>query len=205
MNISENSARLRALIVAAGLSSRMGTLKALLPVAGEAMIRLSAKKLLAAGAEEIVVVTGYRREAIEAALTGLPARFVLNENYASTQMFDSIKLGLAALKDAERIFFAPVDAPAYRTETARALLRFCSDFAVPCFERKPGHPILMTAKAARWLRGYSGEGGLRAAMQTSGLPIHELETDDPGVLLDADTPEEYKKMLQTLQRSGNGG
>ena len=80
MSISENSARLRALIVAAGLSSRMGTLKALLPVAGEAMIRLSAKKLLAAGAEEIVVVTGYRREAIEAALTGLPARFVLNEH-----------------------------------------------------------------------------------------------------------------------------
>lgn len=38
----------------------MGTLKALLPVAGEAMIRLSTQKLLAAGAEETVVVTGYR-------------------------------------------------------------------------------------------------------------------------------------------------
>ena len=50
----------------------MGTLKALLPVAGEAMIRLRTQKLLAAGAEETVVVTGYRLEAIEAVLTGLP-------------------------------------------------------------------------------------------------------------------------------------
>ena len=92
-------ARACAMIVAAGLSSRMGKLKALLPVGGEPMIRLTAKKLLEAGAEEIVAVTGYRREEIEAALAGLPVRFAHNENYAVTQMFDSVKLGLRAVPE----------------------------------------------------------------------------------------------------------
>lgn len=192
-------ADVRALLVAAGLSSRMGRLKALLPVQGEAMIRLNATKLLAAGAQEIVAVTGYRGDEIEAALEGLPLRFVRNERYASTQMLDSVKLGLAALQGAERIFFAPGDAPAYRVETARALLRFRADFVVPLCGRKPGHPILMSACAARCVCGYEGEGGLRGAMKQGGLSIHEYETDDAGVLLDADTPQDYANMLETLK------
>lgn len=189
-------ARTCAMIVAAGLSSRMGKLKALLPVGGEPMIRLTAKKLLEAGAEEIVVVTGYRREEIEAALAGLPVRFAHNENYAVTQMFDSVKLGLRAVpEEYGRVLSCPVDCPSFQTDTARQLLEIWGDFVTPLYNGKAGHPIVIDRSAFSAVLAYGGEGGLRGAMEQEGLFTRYLAVNDGGILADVDTPRDYENLL----------
>lgn len=189
-------ARACAMIVAAGLSSRMGKLKALLPVGGEPMIRLTAKKLLEADAEEIVAVTGYRREEIEAALAGLPVRFAHNENYAVTQMFDSVKLGLRAVpEEYGRVLSCPVDCPSFQTDTARQLLEIWGDFVTPLYNGKAGHPIVIDRSAFPAVLAYEGEGGLRGAMEQEGLFTRYLAVNDGGILADVDTPRDYETLL----------
>ena len=178
-------ARACAMIVAAGLSSRMGKLKALLPVGGEPMIRLTAKKLLEAGAEEI-----------EAALAGLPVRFAHNENYAVTQMFDSVKLGLRAVpEEYGRVLSCPVDCPSFQTDTARQLLEIWGDFVTPLYNGKAGHPIVIDRSAFPAVLDYEGEGGLRGAMEQEGLFTRYLAVNDGGILADVDTPRDYETLL----------
>ena len=87
-----------ALIVAAGRSVRMGDFKPLMEFKGETVIRRVVRSLKEAGASPIFLVTGYRGEDLRAHLTGEDIRFVENPDYAATQMFDSVKLGLEDIK-----------------------------------------------------------------------------------------------------------
>jgi CTP:molybdopterin cytidylyltransferase MocA len=96
----------------------------------------------------------------------------------------------------EAIFFTPVDVPLFTVNTLRLLaarLQSGGDHIVtPVFEGKPGHPILTLSQAAKGLTGWKGGGGLRGAIDAYSGPKGILETDDPGILLDADTPEDYR-------------
>jgi molybdenum cofactor cytidylyltransferase len=74
--------KISAIIMAAGASSRMGEHKLLLELNGEALVRRVVRQILEArGFFEVVVVTGREPENIQAALTGLPVRFVQNDLY----------------------------------------------------------------------------------------------------------------------------
>ena len=67
---------MKALIVAAGQGARLrekGELKPLIPIRGVPLIERVVRGALAAGVEEIFVVTGYRAETLQAALRGLAA------------------------------------------------------------------------------------------------------------------------------------
>ena len=89
--------KIGAVVAAAGLSSRMGAFKPLLPFDGDTVIGRCIANLRGAGAEEIVVVTGHRGDELTAHLRSLGVTTVHNPDYACTQMFDSLKLGLRAL------------------------------------------------------------------------------------------------------------
>lgn len=88
-----------AVIVAAGMSSRMGDFKPLLSIGSQSIAQRIVSKLRQAGAEEIVMITGHNADALERHLEGCGLTFIRNERYASTQMFDSAALGLNYLKD----------------------------------------------------------------------------------------------------------
>ena len=104
--------QLAGLILAAGVSSRMGAFKPMLPVDGQTMIRRVADMMRRAGADPILVVTGYRGEALERHLEGLNIRFIRNERYYSTQMLDSLVLGLERLGgETRRGLVSPADIP----------------------------------------------------------------------------------------------
>lgn len=104
--------QLAGLILAAGVSSRMGAFKPMLPVDGQTMIRRVADMMRRAGADPILVVTGYRGEALERHLEGLNIRFIRNERYYSTQMLDSLVLGLERLEgETRRVLVSPADIP----------------------------------------------------------------------------------------------
>ncbi|NLB29375.1 MAG: nucleotidyltransferase family protein [Clostridiales bacterium] len=188
---------LGAVILAAGLSSRMREFKPLMELGGLTIISRVVRLMLGTGAEPVVVVTGRRAADIENHLAGENVRFVRNENYASTQMLDSILLGLSRLPpDCRRIFITPADIPLVRRSTLKTLLQTGGQFVRPTYFGKNGHPALMSGELVPALKQYAGDGGLRGAISAGGIKITDVETDDRGVLLDADTPEDYAELCR---------
>ncbi|HXX85211.1 MAG TPA: nucleotidyltransferase family protein [Casimicrobiaceae bacterium] len=83
-------------VLAAGSSSRMGRNKLLFDVGGEPLVRRTVRAALAAGLDPILVVLGHEADAIRAALTSLPCRFVTNARFTEG-MNSSVCAGIAAL------------------------------------------------------------------------------------------------------------
>ena len=193
--------RIGAVVAAAGLSSRMGAFKPLLPFDGATVIERCIANLRAAGAAEIVVVTGHRGAALSERLRGSGVRCVHNPAYAETQMFDSLLLGLRALPpDCGRVLLTPGDVPLVQPETVRALLAAEGGFICPVCAGRRGHPVALDARYIPALLAYGGEGGLRGAVAALGIPTAEVETHDVGMLRDLDTPADYDAVLALLRR-----
>ena len=101
---------LAAVILAAGVSSRMGSFKPLLEIDGQTMAQRVADTMLEAGADPVVMVTGYKGDCLKDHLADKRITFVHNERYYNTQMLDSLLLGLEALPvDTKRVLVAPAD------------------------------------------------------------------------------------------------
>jgi CTP:molybdopterin cytidylyltransferase MocA len=190
-----------AVIAAAGLSSRMGGFKPLLPLGGTTIIEKVIKTLRDGGVEEILVVTGRDAVRMEEALSSHRITFIFNKDYASTDMFYSASLGLAVMAErAEAVFFTPADVPLFTVNTVRLLAERLQSgrdhIVVPVTESKQGHPIVMLSQAAKQLIRWKGGGGLKGALEAYSGPKGILETGDPGILLDADTPEDYRFLME---------
>lgn len=193
--------RIGAVIAAAGMSSRMGQFKPLLKVGSVSLIRRLAATLRQAGAEDIVIVTGYNAWVLEQHLAGSDIVFLRNENYAHTQMFDSAKIGLAFLADkCDRILFTPADVPLFTADTVCALLDSGAELARPMFAGQSGHPVLLSGSVARIILADSGENGLQGALTRCGVAMKDVIVDDEGILYDADTPQDYQKLLEYHDR-----
>ena len=112
-----------AVITAAGMSSRMGEFKPMLSIGTISIAQRVTATLRQAGAEKMVMVTGNNAEELERHLSKSRVIFLRNENYASTQMFDSAKIGLEYLRGkCDVVLFTPVDVPLFTAATVRALL-----------------------------------------------------------------------------------
>ena len=197
-------AELAGLILAAGVSSRMGAFKPMLPVDGETMIRRVADMMCRAGADPIVVVTGYRGQELEQHLADTGARFVRNAHYYETQMLGSLLLGLEHIPaQAQRVLVSPADIPLVEPETVAALLAADGPFVRPLYHQSPGHPVVLSRNILPSLRVYSGSGGLKGAVTALGIPITDVPVEDQGTALDSDTRDEYAALLKYRRRQTN--
>jgi CTP:molybdopterin cytidylyltransferase MocA len=103
------------LITVAGQSQRMHAFKPLLPINGTPMIAVTANVFGDAGITDLFVVVGKRGEEIVSALDGYNARFLWNDAFAQTEMFDSLQIGLTATQPQAATtarLFLPGDMPA---------------------------------------------------------------------------------------------
>lgn len=186
-----------AVVVAAGMSSRMGDFKPMLNIGSISIAQRVVSTLQQAGVSRIVVVTGYQADVLERHLAKAGVVFLRNEDYEKTQMFDSAKIGLNYLKDkCDKILFTPVDIPLFTAQTVLRLLRSEARLAIPEFEGQPGHPLLIGAELIESILDDSGEGGLQGAIGRLKVSMVSVPVNDPGTIHDADTPEEYEKLLQ---------
>lgn len=193
-----------AVVTAAGLSSRMGEFKPLLPFGDMTIAEHVVSLLRQASADPIVMVTGYRADELEARLAGSGVRFVRNDNYRETEMFDSVCLGILSIADeCERILFLPVDTPAIQQKTIRQVMMIDADLVRTMYGGRGGHPVLMRSRIAKKLCEYKGDEGLRGAIRNSGISVTNLVVDDKGVILDIDTQEQYQKMEIKKKRRSN--
>ena len=107
--------RVGAVIVAAGMSTRMDDFKQLMKIGNLTMVERVVINFLRTGVKDIVMVTGYRADEVEKSLRHFGITFLRNEDYETTQMFDSAKMGLNYLKDrCEKVLFCPADVPFFR-------------------------------------------------------------------------------------------
>lgn len=112
-----------ALIVAAGMSSRMGDFKPMLSIGSISIAQRVVATFQQAGIRRIVMVTGFNAVTLERHLSGNGVIFLRNEDYETTQMFDSVKIGLAYLRGkCDAVLFTPVDIPLFTASPVRSLL-----------------------------------------------------------------------------------
>lgn len=188
---------LGAVITAAGLSSRMGRFKPMLPWGKTTVIREIISKFQSAGVQKIVVVTGYQADLLEAHIKDTGVRCVRNEHYRESQMFDSAKIGFSQLSGiCKRVFFMPTDIPFFKADTLKKLTECEDELVCPTVQGKKGHPLLLSAGMLDFFIHYTGEQGLKGAISASGVKMHYLPVDDRGMLYDLDTMEDYQQLIE---------
>jgi molybdenum cofactor cytidylyltransferase len=195
------------IILAAGLSKRMGTPKALLSAGagrdGPTFVRLLAHTLLDGGVTDVLVVGRLDDEALQREVDSLGAsvRFVPNDR-ADTGQLSSVVAGLnAADRPGVRgILVTPVDAPFVRSSTIRALIATTSaahpPVVRPAYHGRHGHPVIFSRAVFDELRRADPSIGAKAVVHAHTADVVNLEVDDPGVLADIDTPEDYERIIK---------
>ena len=186
--------RIGAVIPAAGLSSRMGRFKPLLPCGDMTVIERTVSSALP-HADSIAVVTGYNSGELGEVLRarfGDRVTIAHNPDYASTQMLDSVRIGLRALGDCDAFFILPGDMPEISRGTYEKLIQAYDgsyDALYPAVNGRRGHPPLISAGMIPEIMNGSGKGGLRAILNRAYTA--EIAVGDEGALIDLDTPEDY--------------
>jgi molybdate transport repressor ModE-like protein len=185
-----------ALIVAAGMSSRMGEFKPMLNIGTISIAQRIVATLNRSGVNKVVMVTGYNAVTLERHLAGNGIIFLRNENYETTQMFDSVKIGLRYLQNkCDKVLFTPVDIPLFTPNTVQAMLATDAALACPVCRGEKGHPLLIDNGLISKILCDSGEQGLRGATERCGASMLCVPVEDPGTLYDADTPEDFAALV----------
>ncbi len=113
-------------------------------------------------------------------------------------MFASLKLGMKTFQSQnihpDGWLIWPVDHPTVKPDTVRFMLKIFSarnnSIIIPRHDSKNGHPIIIPASLA--IPDIAPANGLKEIIMLSHLPVHFVEVDDPGILVNINTPEDVK-------------
>lgn len=191
---------LAAIIVAAGYSFRMKRFKPLLALGGSTVLEQAVRSFQDSGIRDIRVVVGHRANELYPILEKLGVQTIHNFDF-SEGMFSSVTAGVRSLSTEVRGFFLlPVDNPIVSRDTLNKLQEkfFTTKFGIiyPSYQGTRGHPPLISCRYVTEVIDWNKPGGMRALLEQYEEDALEVEVDDPGVLLDMDTPEDYRKMLE---------
>jgi molybdenum cofactor cytidylyltransferase len=191
-------------ILAAGRSSRMGRAKALLPCGpgGESFVRQLARALCDGGVRQVLIVGRPDDEALRDEVVAMPlsARFVENPGADAGQL-SSVLAGLDAadVPGTRGLLVTPVDAPLVTAATVATLLAMFSSTGAPIvravYRGRHGHPVLFSRDVFESLRRADPAVGAKAVLRAHALAIVNVDVDDPGVVADVDTPEDYRALF----------
>jgi len=187
--------RVSALVLAAGQSRRMGAINKLLaPVDGVPMVLATVRRIIAAGVDEVIVVTGHEAQRVRDALAGEAVRVVHNPNY-DQGLSTSMGAGIAALDpDADAALMCLGDMPRVTPRHVHRLLAAFDPIegrtiCVPTFNGKRGNPVLWDRRYFQDMAAVRGDVGARHLIGEYEDAVCEVAMDDPGVLLDVDSPQ----------------
>jgi CTP:molybdopterin cytidylyltransferase MocA len=178
----------------------MGRPKALLPVGGETFLQRTVGALRGGGCSPVLVVVaeGEARLAAEAERAG--ARVLFNPEPGEGPI-TSLRLAIATLDaSVPGIAYLPVDHPMVRAETVARLLDAArahgTPLTLPTHRGERGHPAIFSAALFAELTDPALVGGARTVVHRHLARATKLEVDDPGVLVDIDTPDAYAQVAR---------
>lgn len=194
------------IILAAGLSSRMGRAKALLPLPpDETFLTRIIHTLREGGVEEIVVVLGHDADAIRQELERrrIDVVTVANPVYREGQL-SSLVAGIDAIDrpDVEAALVTLVDVPLVSAATVRAVIecwwREHPPIVRPTRDGRFGHPMLVARALFDELRHASPDTGAKPIVRAHATPAGAVPVDDVSAFADVDTPDAYAELLAGL-------
>jgi len=183
-----------AIILAAGASSRMGRPKPLLELDGETFLDRLIDRFSGI-CDPVIVVLGYgAHEVREGIVRGAQAIILVNPA-PERGMLSSLQCGLRHVPDtAEAVLFTPVDLPCITRDTIERLaVAEPAPVAIPTFQGRKGHPVRVSQKIAAELLALPLDA--RATDVIHRHRAHLIDVDDPGILHDVDTPDDYAALL----------
>jgi molybdenum cofactor cytidylyltransferase len=192
-----------ALVLAAGLSRRMGTNKLLLPFKEQTVLVQVVSVLQDCPLDEVIIVTGHEREKIEAATRRHVTqrgslRFAHNPNYAAGDMLSSIQAGLAAMNDdCGAALIALGDQPQIERRIVEQVMAAHVRGAViiPSFNRHGGHPILIDRACWPDILALPLGASLRDVWRAHPGWLRYVQVYTGTILRDMDTPDEYRQLV----------
>lgn len=188
-----------AVVLAAGMSTRMGQTKTLLPWAdGRTIIEHIVDQLVKARIDHIVVVTGHQARELKSVLKPLDVDIVHNKGYKTGEMLSSLKVGLEALPSRMSAAMMVLgDQPRLQPKVIYQLLTAYaegkSDLIVPSYQMRRGHPVLIGRRYWPEILSLPQTGALRDVMNAHNNRIAYVDVDTDSVLRDVDTPQDYEQ------------
>lgn len=181
------------IVLAAGLSSRLGRYKLTLDIQGKTVIERCIEPMYDI-CSSIIVVGGHKYDLLCHILKRYrKVKLVFNENYTEG-MFSSVKKGILQVQQ-DKFILTPGDYPIIKKETYLKLLSDDNDIVVPVYKSIKGHPVLIKSRLI--IKILSGEySSLREFINEKGFST--ICTEDDGILLDIDTEENYKDLVKRL-------
>ncbi len=191
-----------AIVLAAGESSRMGTPKALLPVGEETFLSAVCARLSEAGVAEVVAVLGADAEHVRS-FRRFAASVVVNRAYRDGQL-SSLRCGLRAVAPGSRgAMVTLVDHPLVAAATYRTMREEAEKepgmILVAAHRGRGGHPVVFPRSVFAELFAAPAGEGARAVVRADPARVRRIAFDDPGIVADIDTPEEYRDYLAAVR------
>jgi molybdenum cofactor cytidylyltransferase len=187
--------RVAALVLAAGASSRMdGCNKLLCEVDGVPMIERAVRAAVDSRCAQVVVVTGWQADRIEAALASMPVSIVRNPDYAAG-LAGSLRRGMASLPD--EIDAALIQLADMPWISAGHIDRLIDAFdpaepmiVVPMRAGRRGHPVLWPRRFFEQIGRLTGDVGARELLARNASQVRAVAFDSDAIFEDVDTPEQ---------------
>lgn len=189
--------RIRAVILAAGSSRRLGFNKLCVRIDGQAVIRRTVE-LFMDYADKVVVVTGFEKERVEHELEGLPVLLVHNADHVEG-MSSSVKTALPHVIETEGILFHLGDKPLVSKNTIERtieMFRQGNSIVLPVFNAMKGHPVIIrTSLFLQEMATVEGDMGLRKLVERHADEVRTVEGDE-GAVLDIDSQEDIAELAR---------
>lgn len=190
-----------AIILAAGLSQRMGDInKLLIPIDGKPMVCRTVEQYINAGIDQIIVVVGHQQERIRTVLKGLKIHIVFNDEFANGQI-TSIRCGLKALSsEAKTVLIGLSDQPLLTTHDIKHVVdafleQSDKSMLVPHYQNVRGNPIVLSAKQALTVDRDGVRLGCRKLIDKHPEKVLCLDVPNNHYSCDLDTTIEVSQLL----------
>jgi molybdenum cofactor cytidylyltransferase len=194
----ENRSRVSAIVLAAGMSKRMGEPKQLLRAGENTLLETALKTVRQSHADEVILVLGFAAEEIQRSISAHDLKVVVNEGFQEG-MGSSLRAGISAVDpQAQAAIIMLADQPFVLPATLDRLIERHRDarpqIVIPTYKGFRGNPVLLDRSVFREIASLKGDIGCRAIFGKHTEDIDKLPLDDPGILLDVDTREDLEKL-----------
>ncbi len=202
--VTEVQRRVAAIVLAGGLSSRMGQSKVLMSWDGRPIIQTIVDRLKRMRLDEIVVVTGHMARQVTEALAHEPASIVHNAHCRTGEMLSSLQAGLQTLgPEFSACLIVLGDQPQIDnriiSEVISAYAEGKGSIVIPSYRKQRGHPVLIDRMYWPELLELPNGSAPRDVINAHSDAIYYVNVNTDSVLRDIDTPDDYQ---QERRRAG---